>query len=172
VKRQRRVEATASEVENQVASLRELDALAARSDGDLFLVDRGGSKAAKSKVAAARSGDSSSALRSTTERKLIQRIINNSTTSDSTQLQKRLALSDLWGDDEEGGASNAIPAGMNSGKRENNVKVSRTFVKRGAPVVSAVKARGGQSYNPEPADHQAILAEVSDSRTSRRQSAT
>jgi hypothetical protein len=143
VKRQRRVEATAAEVENQVASLRELDALAERSDGDLFLVDRGGSKTAKTKVAAVSGGSSS--LRSATEKKLVQKIINNKNNVDATQNENKLALSDLWDDNEQ----------------EEIVKVSRPLVKRAAPVVSAVRARAGQSYHPEPSHHQAILAEVS-----------
>lgn len=164
VKRHRRAEAAAVELGEQAASIRELDALAAQSNEDLFLVDRGGSKTARTKIAA--KAGTSSVIQSATEKKLVQRIVKSIKAADGAVRgeQGSSSLSDLWGGDEEVAAppKNTKAITTRVASEEKKTKTSKTSAKRdSAAVVSIAKARAGQSYHPEPSQHQAILAEVS-----------
>lgn len=137
-KRQRRQESTAEEYSLGVARAGELRAIAAVQDADLFVVDRAGSKTAKRKIAAQEQQSAAGVVVSRTERKLIRRRAQLEKTEDAPKAAD--APSDIWG------AESDLPSAQ---RFALNQRAKRAVI------------RPGQSYNPNAADHQDLLAEVS-----------
>jgi hypothetical protein len=142
VKRQRRADATAIEVEQQTTAIRELEALAATANETLFVLDRGGSRTSREKILHKTTNPTPNAS-SHTEKKLLQRALNViKDNGGKLEVQPRASVVDLWTEEEDRG-----------GSQLKGVKLRHQ-------VIAPGKARSGQSYHPDSEAHQAMVAEV------------
>ena len=146
-KRQRRQESTAEEYSLGVARAKELDAMEQVRDEELFVVDRGGSKTAKRKIEV-QEKQAAKGTASSTERKLVRKLVQKSAGTVAEE-PKTTGVVDIWGE-EDARPSRRAAGGV--------LEACATRSKR-------LVVRPGQSYNPDTADHQDLLAEVRPSRS-------
>jgi hypothetical protein len=151
-KRQKRQQATAEEHSIELQKVKELDALAAVQDTDLFVVDRGGSKTAKRKIEK-QVQQAATVSVSKTERALVRKVVSRKAAEEE---EEQTPIGDIWG------MSGSKTVARGKGKLQAKDKMDAK--KPGAaPVVVKNKrlvVRPGQSYNPAPKDHQDLLAEA------------
>jgi type II secretory pathway pseudopilin PulG len=129
------------EYENLIDTSTQEALLAAQTDDDLFVVDRGGSKNKKRKIQKAEISKKESGTISKTETILINRIKKNKNKNEAIVVKgkgkKEDNVFDLWGGDEV--------------TKQPRATTRKSFKKIAGP---------GLSYNPAHEDHQEALAEV------------
>ena len=132
-KRQKREEIVSQEYEDFISSTNANVLYSSKSNEELFIVDKVGSKTARKKIA--KEEGSAGKSHSVTEKKLIKRIQDKIFNEQLVESKGVKAIGDIWADQ---------PA-------EPKVYIKKT--ERKAPL-------GGFSYNPSPNDHQDVIAEV------------
>lgn len=140
-KRQKRVREIEASFANHILESADDERLAAKDDSDLFFIDRGGSKRAKSKIVKAIMLKESQPSISTTEIKLIQQAQDRLKVQ-STKQNPKESLSDIWGTDST----------IDTRMPKKLAAISKKSL--------TSKILSGLSYNPSHADHQDALAEV------------
>ena len=153
-KRQKRISASAEEYANQISRISVSQSIQARTDSELYVLDRTGSATSRRRIAkdirlkaADKTGVQS--IVSVVERKLVKRIVDRGPKV-ARDVEGELALSDIWDVDE----SQLAPIDHNIISRSRK---SRSENLLSAKISVAIK---GQSYNPSHNDHQDALAEA------------
>jgi len=156
-KRQRRINETVNEFEDAVAEASQKSTYMTKSDEQLFVVDRVGSKSSRRRLIK----EATAVIKETTkvsesERKLVEKAQNTIKKVSKWQPKKELQLHDLWEDSDTVKEVEQFPKTMMvslpSG-RPHRVKKNEVKKKRPVPIP-------GQSYNPSESDHQDALAEA------------
>lgn len=156
-KRQRRINETAHEFEDAVAEASQKSTYMTKSDDQLFVVDRVGSKSSRRRlIKEATAVIKEKTIVSASERKLVEKAQNTIKKVSKWQPKKELQLHDLWADSDAAQEVEQFPKTMmvsHPSGRQHRVKKNEVKKKKPIPIP-------GQSYNPSESDHQDALAEA------------
>ena len=146
---QKRIRDSSHEHDLIISDSNEIQSLKLRSDEELFVIDKIGSKSKRRKINSEEFGQTNSKplIVSKVERILIKKTLNNRKqifTPDDTSQPSNGAISDIWENDDEIG--NGSKGKISKNKKEK--------------IQIDLLVHPGQSYNPSILDHQDILAEA------------
>lgn len=149
-RREKRIAETSAEFEEQRSRQTEVSVVNSRSNDELFVVDRTGSKSARRRVVKEQVALATNQPVSKTERALLKKIERKAKTQNDVKPVTTLVvgqgpssavLSDIWANDNS----------------DSGIRIKKPTV----TIPRAKKVAGpGFSYNPSPSSHQDVLAEA------------